>query len=559
MSKNLICRLLWVTIWGVTSSVGASPHWDNTPTDESRRALQNSTRQLNSLLEQQTLQRLTKQQRAVPSVAGADQLRDIDTCLPISGVYLTGITLLSLHDLAALDALPTNCISSRDVNRLAKQITALYLDKGYITARVQFLRPNARGELGLRVTEGYIERIEGGDRGVNRRWLFPGLIGKPLRLSDLDQGLDQANRLRSNHVSMDILPGERVGGSVIRLYNQRSRPWQVNTSLDNAGQQGTGEWVAHGNATLDSPSGLSDFASLSLSSTLARPAERYSRSYMLFYSLPYGALTFSGFASFSHYLMYQPLLHTRIRLDGTSSQYGLRVDGVIQRSQRQINTLSAQLTAKRIRNYLQDDLLQVSSPTLSVVELGFNHLHVLPYGLATGNLSVERGVHVLGADRGRLRTGAEAQYTKLKLAASLSQGFTLLGADYRFSSQWYGQYSRDPLPGIEWISLTDHSAIRGFKRGSLSADNGWYWQNTLLRPVTWRALTLTPRLGVDVGRVRSSIGQQGWQSGVGAVAGVTLNVMSAQLDIEVGRARALANHNFPKQSTQLLTQFSYSF
>ncbi|XEH49088.1 hypothetical protein NMD75_13505 [Edwardsiella tarda] len=110
MSKNLICRLLWVTIWGVTSSVGASPHWDNTPTDESRRALQNSTRQLNSLLEQQTLQRLTKQQRAVPSVAGADQLRDIDTCLPISGVYLTGITLLSLHDLAALDALPTNCI-----------------------------------------------------------------------------------------------------------------------------------------------------------------------------------------------------------------------------------------------------------------------------------------------------------------------------------------------------------------------------------------------------------------------------------------------------------------
>ncbi|QPR29462.1 ShlB/FhaC/HecB family hemolysin secretion/activation protein [Edwardsiella hoshinae] len=559
MSKAFICRLLGMTLWGVTSSVGASSHWDLTPTDESRRALQNSTREWNTLLEQQALQRLAKPKQTAPPAFAADQLRDVDACLPISGVYLTGISLLSLRDLAALDALPMQCIRSRDVNRLAKQLTALYLDKGYITARVQFLRPNARGELGVRVTEGYIERIEGGDWGVNRRWLFPGLSGKPLRLRDLDQGLDQANRLRSNHVSMDILPGEHIGGSVIRLYNRRTRPWQVNVSLDNAGQQGTGEWLAHGSATLDSPLGLSDFASLSVSSTLAQPATRYSRSYLLFYSLPYGALTFSGFASFSHYLLYQPLLHTRIRLDGHSSQYGLRVDRVMQRSQRQINTLGVQLSAKRIRNYLQDDLLQVSSPTLSVAEFGINHLHVLPNGVATANLSLERGLRLLGADRGRLRTGAEAQYTKLKLAASWTQRFALCAADYRFTSQWYGQYSRDALPGVEWISLTERSAVRGFKRGTLSADNGWYWQNTLSRPLTWRALTLTPRIGVDVGRVRANTGHQGWQSGVGAVAGVTLAVTSAQLDIEVGRARALSNNYFPGQSTQLLTQFSYSF
>ena len=559
MNKKTPFCLLWVTLWGMSCGASAAPFWDNTPTDESRRALQNSAREVNSLLEQQSLQRLEKQRQARPSAAAPAQLREDTSCLPIDGVYLTGITLLSLRDLRALDPLPTHCIRSRDVNHLAKQLTALYLEKGYITARVQFLRPNARGELGVRVTEGFIERIEGGDRGVNRRWLFPGAVGKPLRLASLDQGLDQANRLRSNHVSMDILPGERVGGSVIRLYNRRERPWQVSGSLDNYGQQSTGEWVARGSATLDSPLGLSDFVSLSASTTLAQPSARYSRAYMLFYSLPYGDLTFSGFASFSDYQMHQSLPHIRILLDGQASQYGLRGDAVLQRSQRQINTLGVQLTYKRIRSYLQDDLLRVSSPTLSVAELGLSHLHILSGGVATGNLSVERGLSILSADRGRQRTGAEAQYTKLKHSAGVSQRVTLADDVYLFNAQWYGQYSRDPLPGVEWVSLTERSAVRGFKRGTLSADNGWYWQNTLSRPLRWRAFTVTPRIGLDVGRVLSNAGDQGWQSGVGAVAGVTLSSASAQLDIEVGRARAISNNNFPSQSTQLLTRFSYSF
>ncbi|MDA6076035.1 hypothetical protein O0544_01625 [Edwardsiella anguillarum] len=145
----------------MSCGAGAAPFWDNTPTDESRRALQNSTREVNSLLEQQRLQRLEKQRQARPAAAAPAQLREDTACLPIGGVYLTGITLLSLRDLRTLDALPARCIRSRDVNHLAKQLTALYLEKGYITARVQFLRPNARGELGVRVTEGFIERIEG--------------------------------------------------------------------------------------------------------------------------------------------------------------------------------------------------------------------------------------------------------------------------------------------------------------------------------------------------------------------------------------------------------------
>ena len=60
------------------------------------------------------------------------------------------------------------------------------------------------------MTEGFIEKIEGGNRWVNSRLLFPGLEGKPLKLTELDQGLDQANRLQSNTTKLDILPGRRL-------------------------------------------------------------------------------------------------------------------------------------------------------------------------------------------------------------------------------------------------------------------------------------------------------------------------------------------------------------
>lgn len=87
------------------------------------------------------------------------------------------------------------------------------------------------------MTEGFIEKIEGGDRWVNSRLLFPGLEGKPLKLTELDQGLDQANRLQSNTTKLDILPGRQVGGSVIRLRNQHAKPWLITAGTDNYGQK----------------------------------------------------------------------------------------------------------------------------------------------------------------------------------------------------------------------------------------------------------------------------------------------------------------------------------
>ncbi|WP_142794594.1 POTRA domain-containing protein, partial [Klebsiella pneumoniae] len=96
-------------------------------------------------------------------------------------------------------------------------------------------------------------QIDGADSGINTSLLFPSLTGKPLKITELEQGLDQANRLKSNHVTMDILPGSEPGGSVIRLVNQRGTPAGFSLSADNYGQKSTGRNVIRAAVTADSP------------------------------------------------------------------------------------------------------------------------------------------------------------------------------------------------------------------------------------------------------------------------------------------------------------------
>jgi hemolysin activation/secretion protein len=269
--------------------------------------------------------------------------------------------------------------------------------------------------------------------------------------------------------------------------------------------------------------------------------KRYNRAYTLLYSLPYGAFTFSGFASYSQYLNHQQLVFNSYKLHGQTQQYGLRGDYVFYRDRDQINTLSGQLTHKRITNYFETVRIGLGSPTLSLFELGVNHLQILPTGLISANLSVEQGLPWFGADRQGGPGCPIPNSPRASCFANLNQRLQLAGATYQLSNLLYGQYSRDRLPGVEWLSLTDRSAIRGFSRSTLSGDNGWYLQNTLSRSFTLGQSSLTPRIGGDVGRVLPRDNRpSGWQSSAGLSAGVTLRYQRAMFDVEASRGWLLS-------------------
>ena len=102
------------------------------------------------------------------------------------------------------------------LNKL-NEITKVIHFKGYVTARIVLIQLGIYGELGLDIIEGEIEAIVGDSETVNVDLLFPNSVGNPINLKDLEQGIDQANRLPSNKISMRLLSentGEEVSFSV---------------------------------------------------------------------------------------------------------------------------------------------------------------------------------------------------------------------------------------------------------------------------------------------------------------------------------------------------------
>lgn len=167
--------------------------------------------------------------------------------------------------------------------------------------------------LDIVIVEGFVETIElaGPDLPLSLSSAFPGLLGQPLYLPDLEQGLDQLNRLRAYELGATLLPGELQGGTrvVVQPGKVASR-WHLDSRFDNRGSELTGRHRVNLGIGLDSPLGLNDELRLSLARTvLDTPGQ--SQGISLYYSIPYGAWTFALSAS---QLSYQAPSPTATRL-----------------------------------------------------------------------------------------------------------------------------------------------------------------------------------------------------------------------------------------------------
>lgn len=484
------------------------------------------------------------------------------TCLPITGVFLQGHTLLTARDFDKLNNILNNCISSKDLNVLTKEITKSYLDKGYLAARVSFIPLNTVGQLGLNVTEGIVEKIEGWDRRVNPSFLFPNMLDKPLNISELDQGIDQANRLRSNKIKVDVLPGTQVGKSIIRINNVENKSWSLWGAIDNYGYKNSDEWQVRAAITLDSPLGLSDLVSVNFSKTLENAKERYKHSVGFYYSVPYGALTLSALANHTQYRRYDQLSNNTVNFNGYAQQYNLRVDYTFHRNQKTINSINTQLEHKQINNYVHDAKININSHRLSAIELGINQFRIIPNGSININTTIKRGLPWFDADKinkSKPIHYADGRFTTGNLMVNFNRNFSLLNSAYQFNHVFAGQYSKNKSPTVEWISLTERNAIRGFSRGSQSADSGWYVKNTLSRYFSIGEILFTPRVGIDAGRVLKHDSKQGWQSNSGISTGITLRYQHALFDLEASRGWWLSGNNNQSEPLQLLGRISYTF
>ncbi len=448
-------------------------------------------------------------------------------CFALKQIRLRGSTALPRDALKTLTSVPAKgCMSLQEIQLRVRDISQAYLSRGFITSHAWLPEQDISGGLLLiEVTEGKVETITlAGSQDNALRMAFPQAAGRILNLRDLEQGLDQLNRLRSRALTIDILPGSREGFSRVELIaTDHHLPVSLSLGADNSGQKSTGSRQMNAQLTVDNPFRLADQWMLSAGRDSEFHHGRRSRNLQAGVSVPYGYWLFSAQYGWSDF--YQTLSvgdsDSRWRYDGTVQTQRLAVSRTLWRDGKQRMALDMAFSRRETENRLGDVRLGVSSPTLTSVIAGLSYSRTLGNGYLTVGPSLSHGLSLAGATRDDPAHPELPRSEFRRFSLNASWFYPLTPSLYWLTSA-YGQTTPDRLYASEQLSVGGQYSVRGFKEQYLSGNRGGYWRNEL----TWQWMTI-PGVGtlsatgaLDAGHV---VSQKGITDG-GTLTGTSLGL-----------------------------------
>jgi len=232
----LVC-LLWFSAVPDAAWAATNPGDQELIRDRQNRLLEEQQRRLEELKD------LPGKTRAPTAPAAPADSR----CFLVKHIELNGAQGLSAVERERLlKPYIGQCLGVARLNELLKVITDHYIARGLVTSRAYLPQQDlATGQLRVQVVEGKLEGLKGADGSrLSERELamaFPGKPGDLLNLREVEQLVDQLNRLASNQAQMELTPGTQVGGSTVLVKNTPKKPWRAGLSRSNDGQKSTGE------------------------------------------------------------------------------------------------------------------------------------------------------------------------------------------------------------------------------------------------------------------------------------------------------------------------------
>ncbi|HLX00580.1 MAG TPA: ShlB/FhaC/HecB family hemolysin secretion/activation protein, partial [Trinickia sp.] len=390
-------------------------------------------------------------------------------------------------------------------------------------------------------------------------WAFGDSQGDVLRLPDLEQGVDQINRLRRNQAEIQIMPGQSPGDSIVAITNHYGDRFYYDAGIDNYGSSQTGTLRYRVDAEADNLLGLQESLSLNYVGTEDTNALVFSA------AVPYGYQTFSYTTSLSEY---QQAIGDTALLEGRTFSQMLGWNDVLTRSRTGNISLDVTLNKMRIERNLNGFFL--SPQDLTVLRVGVNSLYRFVSrdqgAAATWDIGISQGLPWLGASHDASdidSTDAHSQFTKADASGTLQIALGTLGKTaWTYRGTLRGQFSPVAMFGNEQIFLGGMDSVRGFTEGGISGDSGIYlrneaaWQNA----PAWRDARIEPYLFLDGGKAHL-VAQGGWPTllgtGVGARAQWRIGKQTISSEVLLGQA-LIQPAALGRKATVLLATLNWS-
>lgn len=554
--------------------------------DPGQRLLQDQRdQQRRDEVQQTPAQIAVPEQSAIPNLpAGADieSLPDVEPMFRITDIGFDGDQVLSKRQMDAIkQPFLGKQLGRNRINLLLRRITEAFIAHGCITTRAYLGAQNlSSGKLTIKVVAGHVaaftlngKPLRPGDpkAGVfdthggglltdaGTAWAFGDSQGDVLRLPDLEQGVDQINRLRRNQAEIQILPGEAPGDSVVAITNHYGDRFYYDAGVDNYGSSQTGTLRYRAGVEADNLVGLQESLSLNYVGSENSNALVFSG------AVPIGYQTVSYTTSLSEY---QQAIGNTALLDGRTFSQILGWNDVLTRSSS--GRMSLDMTLTKMSTQRSVNGIELTPQNLTVLHAGINGLHRFvaddQAAAATWDVGVSQGLPWLAASHDASdidSTDAHSQFTMFDATGTLQQGMGHIGSTaWRYQGTLRAQYSPVALFNTNQIFLGGMDTVRGFREGGVSGDSGFYlrneavWQNV----PSWHDAHVEPYVFLDGGKAHL-IAQGGWPTlvgtGVGVRAAWRFRSQNITSEVLVGRA-LLQPAALGSKATVLLATLNWS-
>lgn len=442
---------------------------------------------------------------------------DETPCFRIREVQLRGSD--ASHFNWALDALDGpdgtdspigRCLGVKAIEVLQKRLQNEIIARGYVTSRVVVGNQNlAEGVLVFEPVGGRLDRLvdsTGAVSRVNLGTAFPVRSGGLLNLRDLEQGLENLQRVPTVNADMQIAPGQTPGRSDIAVTWKQNQAWRLGLSLDDAGSDTTGRYQASATVSADNPLGLSDLAYLSVTRGFGGSegtSPKGTQAVALHYSVPVGYWLYR--ANFSHNAYHQTVegAYDSYRYSGRSDNLDLGVDRVLLRDNRQILTAQMGLQRRSSRNHIDDTEVLVQRRAVTSMQLGLSLRVYVGRAALQSELAYRQGIKALGSLTAPEEEFGEgtSRYRLSTLGLSLQSPWTLGTQSLRFTSALRLQKHHTRLTPQDRFSIGGRYTVRGYDNAaSLVAESGAVWRNELVWQIKDMPYAM-PYVGLDFGQV----------------------------------------------------------
>lgn len=383
--------------------------------------------------------------------------------------------LLQEEDLIQLLAPYRNIpLGPKRIELLLRQLKARLVEQGFVTsnAKIQTLDWQ-QGVLIIDLVAGKVVDLRSDQvPSVALKQVFPMQADDTLQLMDIEQGVQQINRLRLNQAEVKIIPGISPDTHSIDVsLPQLGMVWG-SIGVDNYGSFTTGKIRTR--ASLNIENYFNRFESIGLTYLHTQR----SRAFLAAASLPDGYNTWSASLAASDYS--QSVLD-EFTLNGQSYSASVAFHRTLLLTATRHDSIDISLNRTYSGRRFQSESL--TPERLSTLRSAYTQVYKNNMVQVFGEVALAFGLPALGAQRDNTaltKQDAHAQFTKFELHGGIDTA--IAHTNWRYSAQFDWQYSQQGLYGSEQFQLGGANTVRGFNEGVVSGERGWLLRQELRMP-----------------------------------------------------------------------------